>query len=75
MTDGGSLWRHADFLRLWAAQAVSAFGSRIKRTALPIIAVTTLDQSAGVVSLLMAMQLGPGIFVGLFSGGFIDRSR
>ena len=75
MTDGGSLWRHADFLRLWAAQAVSAFGSRITRTALPIIAVTTLDQSAGVVSLLMAMQLGPGIFVGLFSGGFIDRSR
>lgn len=74
MTDG-SLWRHADFLRLWAAQAVSAFGSRITRTALPIIAVTTLNQSAGVVSLLMAMQLAPGIFVGLFAGGFIDRSR
>ncbi len=73
--DAGSLWRHADFLRLWAAQAVSAFGSRITRTALPIIAVTTLNQSAAVVSLLMAMQLGPGIFVGLFAGGFIDRSR
>src|SRR5687767_6722917 len=62
-------------MRLWAAQAVSAFGSRITRTALPIIAVTTLNQSAGVVSLLMAMQLGPGILVGLFAGGFIDRSR
>ncbi|HLL21673.1 MAG TPA: MFS transporter, partial [Kofleriaceae bacterium] len=75
MTDAGSLWRHPDFLRLWAAQTVSAFGSRITRTALPIIAVTTLDQSAAVVSLLMAMQLGPGILVGLFAGGFIDRSR
>lgn len=75
MTDAGTLWRHADFLRLWAAQAVSAFGSRITRTALPIIAVTTLDQSAGVVALLMAMQLAPGIFVGMFAGGFIDRSR
>jgi MFS family permease len=75
VTDSSSLWRHADFLRLWAAQAVSAFGSRITRTALPIIAVTTLDQGAGVVSLLMAMQLGPGIFVGLFAGGYIDRSR
>jgi MFS family permease len=74
-TGGGNLWRHADFLRLWAAQAVSAFGSRITRTALPIIAVTTLNQSAGVVSLLMAMQLGPGILIGLFAGGFIDRSR
>lgn len=75
MTDAGSLWRHADFLRLWAAQAVSAFGSRITRTALPIIAVATLNESAGVISLLMAMQLGPGIFVGLFAGGVIDRSR
>jgi len=75
VTDAGSLWRHADFLRLWAAQAVSAFGSRITRTALPIIAVATLDESAGVISLLMAMQLGPGIFVGLFAGGLIDRSR
>jgi MFS family permease len=73
--DAGSLWRHGDFLRLWAAQAVSAFGSRITRTALPIIAVTTLHQTDAVVSLLMAMQLGPGIFVGLFAGGFIDRSR
>jgi len=75
VTDAGSLWRHADFLRLWAAQAVSAFGSRITRTALPIIAVATLNESAGVISLLMAMQLGPGIFVGLFAGGVIDRSR
>ena len=75
MTEGETLWRHADFLRLWAAQAVSAFGFRITRTALPIIAVTTLDQSAAVISILMAMQLGPGIFVGLFAGGIIDRSR
>ena len=75
MTGGSSLWRHADFLRLWAAQAVSAFGSRITRTALPIIAVTTLDQGAGVVSLLMAMQLGPGIFVGLFADVFFVLLR
>jgi len=42
----GGLWRHADFLRLWAAQAISAFGSRITRTALPIIAVITLVHGA-----------------------------
>lgn len=69
------LWRHADFLRLWAAQAFSAFGSRITRTALPVIAVSTLDQSEAIVSLLMALQIAPGLFVGMFSGGFIDRSR
>ncbi|MDP3492792.1 MAG: hypothetical protein Q8R82_06725 [Hyphomonadaceae bacterium] len=36
------LWRHADFNRLWAAQILSAFGSRITRTAIPIIAVSVL---------------------------------
>src|SRR5262245_27138834 len=69
------LWRHADFLRVWAAQAVSAFGSRITRTALPIIAVATLGQPEGVVSLLTALQLAPGVVVALVAGGFVDRSR
>ena len=61
-------------MRLWAAQTLSAYGSRITRTALPVIAVSTLDQPEVMVSLLMALQLGPGIFVGFFAGGFIDRS-
>src|SRR5262245_12842815 len=75
MVERSGLWRHADFLRLWAAQALSAYGSRITRTALPIIAVSTLDQSAAITSLLMAAQLGPGVVVGMLAGGFIDRSR
>lgn len=61
-------------MRLWAAQALSAYGSRITRTALPIIAVSTLHQPEVMVSLLMALQLGPGIVVGFFAGGFIDRN-
>ncbi|MBX3160776.1 MAG: MFS transporter [Deltaproteobacteria bacterium] len=69
------LWHHADFLRLWAAQAVSAFGARITRTALPIIAVATLHQPEAIVSLLAALQLAPGVVVALFAGGFIDRNR
>lgn len=75
MFERTGLWRHGDFLRLWAAQAVSAFGFRITRTALPIIAVTTLDQSEVVVSVLMAVQVAPGLLVGMFAGGWIDRSR
>src|SRR5690242_14020095 len=74
MFERTGLWRHGDFLRLWAAQAVSAFGFRITRTALPIIAVTTLDQPEVVVSLLMALQIAPGLVVGLVAGGWIDRS-
>jgi MFS family permease len=67
------LRRHADFKRLWAAQAVSAFGSRITRTALPIIAVSTLDQPDSIVGILMAMQLAPGVILAMFAGGFVDR--
>jgi Na+/melibiose symporter-like transporter len=67
------LWRHADFKRLWAAQVVSAFGSRITRTALPIIAVTTLDQPDSVIGVLMAMQLAPGVVLAMFAGGLVDR--
>ncbi len=37
------LWRHRDFLHLWGAQAVSALGSRITRTVLPLLAILTLD--------------------------------
>jgi len=69
------LWRHGDFLRLWAAQAISAFGSRITRTALPIIAVITLHQSEAAVGLLAAVQLVPGIFLAMLAGGLVDRGR
>ncbi len=67
------LRRHADFKRLWAAQAVSAFGSRITRTALPIIAVSTLDQPDSIIGILMAMQLAPGVVLAMFAGGLVDR--
>jgi len=73
-TDRG-LWRHGDFLRLWAAQAISAYGSRITRTALPIIAVTTLGQPEAVLGVLAAMQLVPGVILAMAAGGFVDRGR
>ncbi|CAN5916243.1 MFS transporter [soil metagenome] len=73
MSERTGLWRHADFKRLWAAQVVSAFGSRITRTALPIIAITTLDQPESIVGILMAMQLAPGVVLAMFAGGLVDR--
>jgi MFS family permease len=69
------LWGHADFLRLWAAQVISAFGSRITRTALPIIAVTTLGTSEALVGVLAAMQLAPGVILAMVAGGFVDRGN
>ncbi|HEX5726731.1 MAG TPA: MFS transporter [Longimicrobiaceae bacterium] len=70
----GGLWRHPDFLRLWAAQAASAFGSRITRTALPIIAILSLGATPTQVAVLSALGVAPGVFVGLLAGGYVDRA-
>lgn len=73
MSDRPGLWRHADFMRLWAAQTISAFGSRITRTALPIIAVATLGESELMIGVLASLSLAPGALLALFAGGLVDR--
>lgn len=72
---GGELWRHGAFLRLWAAQAISAFGARISREGLPLAAVMTLQASPAQLGVLAALSMGPGVVVGLVAGGLVDRSR
>ncbi|WP_437774186.1 MFS transporter [Sorangium sp. So ce1097] len=69
------LSRNPDFLRLWAAQAVSALGGRVSRTALPVIAIVSLGADAAGVAVLSALSTAPGVLVGLFGGGLVDRSR
>jgi MFS family permease len=69
-----SLTRHRGFLKLWAAQALSAFGSRITRTALPIIAITILDASPVQLAWLAALSVVPGVLVSALAGGYVDRS-
>lgn len=69
------LWANADFMRLWTAQAISAYGSRITRVALPIIAVATLGASESTVGLLASLSLLPGAILALFSGGLVDRGH
>jgi MFS family permease len=69
------LWRHPDFLKLWAAQTVSLGGSLVSRVALPLVAILTLDASAGEAALLRMADLLPGILLGLFAGVWVDRVR
>lgn len=69
------LWRHADFLKLWAAQAVSSFGSRITREGLPLVAILTLHATPAQLGVLAALSRGPGLIVGLFAGGWVDGAR
>ena len=70
-----SLWRQRDFLRLWGAQAISAFGARIARDGLPLAAVLAIDARPAQLGLLAALATGPQVLVGLTAGGLVDRSR
>jgi MFS family permease len=65
----------ADFRQLWAAQAVSAFGARITREGLPIMAVITLGAQAATLGTLAAVASGAALIAALATGPFIDRVR
>ena len=67
--------RHTGFMRLWAAQTVSAFGSRIAREGFAMSAILSIHATPGELGLLAALARGPGLVVGLFAGSIVDRSR
>lgn len=70
-----SLWRHSDFIKLWAAQAISAFGSRITRDGLPWAALLLLRATPFQMALLGAAGATPALLVGLLAGVWVDRRR
>jgi len=67
------LMQNRNFVRLWAAQIGSAFGSRITRTVLPIIAILMVGASTTQIGILSVLGVTPGLFVAAFAGGMIDR--
>jgi MFS family permease len=69
----GGLWRHPDFLRLWAGQTISQFGSQISAFALPIAAIVVLDASAFQVALLGTVEFLPFLLFTLPAGVWVDR--
>jgi MFS family permease len=69
------LWRRPDFLKLWAAQTVSLFGTQVTTLALPLTAVLVLDASAGQMGVLTALATLPFLLIGLFAGAWVDRMR
>ena len=69
------LWRHPDFVRLWAAQTVSMFGSLITRTALPFVAILVLDARPFQVAMIGVAGLVPSFVIGLVAGAWVDRLR
>lgn len=69
------LWGHRDFLLLWSAQGVSAVGSRITRTALPIAAILIAGAGALDLGLLTVALTLPGALLAWMGGGWVDRHR
>ena len=68
-----SLWRHANFLKLWIGQTVSLFGSGVTQLALPLTAVVTLHASTVQMGVLNAAQSAPFLALSLFAGVWVDR--
>ncbi|HKG56160.1 MAG TPA: MFS transporter, partial [Candidatus Limnocylindrales bacterium] len=70
-----SLWRHADFMRLWVGQTVSELGSVVTRTAVPLVALLALGAGPLELALLIVSASLAVLLVGLFAGAWVDRLR
>jgi MFS family permease len=69
----GLLWRNGDFLRLWAAQSVSQFGSQVTNLALPLAAILVLEASTFEVAALSVVEFLPFVLFSLPAGVWVDR--
>jgi MFS family permease len=69
------LWGHGDFLKLWSAETISQFGTRVTQLALPLVAIIVLDASAFEVAALGTVEFAPFILFTLPAGVWVDRLR
>lgn len=69
------LWHNSDFLKLWAGETVSLFGSKISELAIPLLAVLTLQASPTQMGYLLSAQFAPYLLITLFAGVWIDQRR
>jgi MFS family permease len=68
-----SLWRHADFARLWTGQTISELGSVVTRTALPLVALLVLGAGPREMAFLVVAASSAVLLVGLVAGAWVDR--
>jgi hypothetical protein len=54
-----SLWRHANYMKIWLAATVSLMGSQVSQLAIPYIAAVVLRSSPFEVAMIGAVQMAP----------------
>ena len=70
-----TLLRHADFRRLWAADALSQTGTQVTAIALPLLLIKVLDAGPFEVGLLTTFEFLAFLLIGLPAGVWVDRMR
>jgi MFS family permease len=69
------LWRNPNFVKLWAGETISIFGSLVGRTALPFTAILVLDAGPLEIAALYTAELAPAFLLGPVIGVWVDRLR
>jgi MFS family permease len=69
------LWRHPDFLKLWAGETISLLGSQVSLLAMPLTAALALNATPLQMGALGTVQYIPWLLVGLLAGVWVDRLR
>ena len=67
------LWRNSSFVKLWAGQTISLFGSNITLLAIPLTAVTQLAATPVQMGILQMLAYLPFLLFGLIAGVWVDR--
>jgi MFS family permease len=74
-TQRGLLWRARDFRLVTAGQAVTQLGTEVTAIAFPLTAVILLDATPFQLGVLVAVQNGAFLVIGLPAGVWLDRRR
>lgn len=74
-TQSSSVFRLSPFRYVFAASAVSTFGTQISYLAVPLLAVTVLNASPAQVGTLNALSTIAFLLIGLPAGAWTDRMR
>jgi MFS family permease len=70
-----SPWQHRAFRTVFTASALSQLGTNVGYVAVPLVAVTALDASAGELGALAALTTAAFLLIGLPAGAWVDRMR